>query len=141
VRPLPDLHLSVPWIRRARPRPPNELAETAATLVREGVKADGDPLAAGVDPELPAVALDRTPATDEPLVLRLHGETIPPAVFVVDEAGTPLVHVPLLTVPAVAVVPRLLDEEALGEFSVDWESWRAALVAALSAAGVRVVEG
>lgn len=140
VRPVPDLHLPVPWIRRARPRPPTDLAEAAATLVRGGVEADGDPLAAGVDPELPAVTLDRLPATDEPLVLRMRGETIPPVVFRVDEAGTHLVHVSHLTVPAVAVVPRQLDDEALGEFSVDWESWRAALVAALGAAGVPVVE-
>lgn len=141
VRPIPDLHVAVPWIRRARPRPPAELARAAAALVREGLAADGDPLAAGLDPDLPAVALDREPATDEPLVLRLRGETIPPAVFLLAEAGTHLVHVPHLTVPAVAVVPPQLDDEALGEFSVDWDSWRAALVAALATQGVRVVEG
>jgi hypothetical protein len=141
VRPIPDLHVAVPWIRRARPRPPSELAHAAATLIREGWDADDDPLAPGLDPELPAVTVDLEPTTDEPLVLRLRGDAIPPAVFRVDEAGTHLVHVPHLTAPAVAVVPPQLDEEALGEFSVDWPSWRAALVSALATEGVPVVEG
>lgn len=141
VTPIPDLHLPVPWIRRARPRPPAELARAAATVAREGVAADGDPLAPGMDPGLPAVALDLVPATDEPLVLRLAGAGLPPAVFRVEEAGTYLVHVPHLHAPAVALVPRALDDEALGEFSVDWDSWRAALIAALAADGIAVAEG
>lgn len=141
VTPTPDLHLPVPWIRRARPRPPAELARAAAALAREGVAGDGDPLAPGMDPELPAVALDLVPASDEPLVLRLAGAGLPPAVFRVEEAGTHLVHVPHLRAPAVAVVPRALDDEALGEFSVDWEPWRAALIAALAAEDIPVVEG
>ncbi|MCW5891576.1 MAG: hypothetical protein KIT14_13640 [bacterium] len=141
VDPIPDLHLSVPWIRRARPRPPGELARAAATLARDGVAADADPLAPGMDPDLPAVALDLVPATDEPLVLRLEAAAVPPAVFRLEEAGTHLVHVPYLRVPALAVVPLTLDDEALGEFSVDWERWRAALVEALGAEGVTVVKG
>jgi hypothetical protein len=80
--PPPALHLAVPWQRRGRPRPAGEIAADVAVLRAEGAPAERDPEGAGVDPELPAVALLRAPPPGAPVSLVLRGAALPAWVLV-----------------------------------------------------------
>ena len=136
----PDLFLAVPWLRRSRPRPADDLAGLVDELRAAGIDAESDPAAPGVDAELPAVALLGEAPLGDPLVLRFPGASLPPAVFVVVDSGEYLVHVPALRTPFAVVLPPTLDPDELGEVSVDHPRYRAALASALATRGIRAVE-
>jgi hypothetical protein len=136
----PDLFLAVPWLRRNRPRAPDDVADVVEALRKDGIAAESDPAAPGVDAELPAVALLREPPGADPVLLRFAGDGLPPAVFVVVDADEHLVHVPRLRAPFAVVLPPELDPDELGEISVDHAAYRAELAAALAARGVAAFE-
>jgi hypothetical protein len=136
VPPPAALWHAVPWLRRNRPRPAAEIAAVVQHLAATGIEADGDPMAPGIDPELPAVPLDTEPAGADPLLLRWSASDLPRAVFRLDETGAIVVHVPRLVAPFTVVLPATLDEDELGEVSVDHPRYRAELVDALAAVGI-----
>jgi hypothetical protein len=133
----PALFRSVDWLRRNRPRPAADVVEDVVRLRDDGIAAEGDPQAPGIDPELPAVALQVDPPA-EPILLRFAGSDLPPAVFAVRDTGEHLVHVSLLRTPFEVVLPAELDPEELGEISLDHPRYRAELERALAQTGLRV---
>lgn len=131
----PDLYFAVPWLRRSRPRPPVDVAGDVARLRRDGIDADRDAFAPGLDAALPAVALlDVFPDAD-PVVLRFRGPDLPAAVFQVVDSGQYLVHVPRLVAAFDVLVPHTLDPEELGEIVFDHAGYRAQLLPALADVG------
>jgi hypothetical protein len=133
----PALFRSVDWLRRNRPRPAADVVGDVVRLRDEGIAAEGDPQAPGIDPQLPAVALQLDPPA-EPILLRFAGADLPPAVFALRDTQEHLVHVTLLRAPFEVVLPDVLDPEDLGEISLDHPRYRAALEAALEPTGLRV---
>jgi hypothetical protein len=132
----PPLFHPVPWLRRNRPRPAVEIAAEIARLRRDGIEAEGDALAWGVDPALPAVALLAERPSGDPVTLRFSPEALPPAVFRLADGGSHLVHVAVLSAPFDVLVPDSLDPEELGEISLDHARYRDELLDALQRAGV-----
>ncbi len=137
----PALWHALPWLRRNRPRPAPELAAAVAHFAAEGIDGDTDPMAPGLDPELPAVPLEVAPSGGEPLLLRYDAGALPPAVFRLRTVSAFVVHVPRLHVPFDIVLLDTLDEDELGEVSVDYPRYRAALATALTAIGREATGG
>lgn len=131
----PDLYLAVPWLRRNRPRPPADVAADVARLRRDGIEAEGDAFAPGLDTALPAVPLLDVEPEADPVVLRFRGDELPPAVFQVVDSGQYLVHVPRLATAFAVLVPLELDPEELGEIVFDHAAYRTQLLAALADLG------
>ncbi len=129
------------WLRRNRPRTAGEMVAAVARIAATGLEADGDPMAPGIDPSLPAVPLDTTPPLADPVLLRWSQGDVPPAVFRLDATDAILVHVPRLTAPFAVVLPAQLDDDELGEVSLDHPRYRAELIAALADAGIAVAGG
>jgi hypothetical protein len=135
----PDLHHVVPWFRRGRPLPAEEVAAAVAELKSGGIEGDGDELAPGRDPSLPAVVLTPERPPDEPVVLRLHAAGLPaPIVRLTDDADH-LVHAVRLVAPSTVLVPAVVGDEVLEAMPVDFPRWRRRLVAALAAHHIEVV--
>jgi hypothetical protein len=133
----PDLFVPVPWRHRGRPRPPAEVAAEVARLAEDGLPAEGDDLAPGTDPALPAVVLHDTPPADEPVLFRLAPAALPLPVYRLAETGEYLVYAPSLRAPLVVrIAARPPDQQERLEF--DFAAYRDELAAALTAAGVRV---
>lgn len=137
----PYLWWAVPWLRRNRPRPAIDLAALVGQLATDGIEPDADIMAPGLDAALPAVPLDSTPTEADPLLLRWSAADVPPAVFRLDDTGAILVHVPRLVAPFTVVLPETLDEDELGEVSVDHPRYRRELADALAAVPVPVAGG
>jgi len=134
----PPLFHAVPWLRRNRPRPAQDVVAEIVHLLHEGIAAEGDLLAWGTDPALPAVELlDERPPAD-PVIARFSAGWLPPAVFRLSESGTYLVHVPVLRAPFEVLVAESLDPEELGEITVDHAAYRDDLLAALRHAEIVV---
>lgn len=133
--PAPLFH-ALAWRRRGRPRAPAELAADAARLAADGIPADDDALAPGVDPSLPAVGLRAEPPDDEPVALRIGGPLGAPVHRLADTDDY-LVYVPRLRAPVVAVVRTALAADDT-EGVADWTAYRDALADALRAAGLAV---
>ena len=132
----PPLFHAVSWLRRNRPRPPADIAAEIARLQHQGIEAEGDALARGVDPALPAVPLlDERPAGD-PVSLRFAPDALPPVVFRLVDSGDHLVHVPLLTARFEVLVAESLDPDEVGEITLDHARYRDDLLRALGDAGV-----
>jgi hypothetical protein len=131
--------LHVPsWSRRGRALPPADLAGAAEALRRDGLAADGDPIARGRDPELPAVPLDEERDPAAPMSFRWRAADLPPLVFRLVDTGDVLVHVPHLTASFDAVVPQAVDGDEAADLLPDYPAYRDALRAALRAAGIPV---
>jgi len=134
----PPLFHAVLWLRRNRPRPAQDLVAEIARLLDEGIAPEGDLLAWGTEPALPAVELlDERPAAD-PIIVRFAAGSLPPAVFRLSESRTYLVHVPVLRAPFEVLVAESLDPEELGEMTLDHAAYRHDLLAALHHAGIAV---
>jgi hypothetical protein len=134
------LFAPLPWLRRGRLRPVEELTADIVGIAREGLPAEGDDLSRGADPELPAVVLGAT-MPEEPVVLRLAAEDVRGPLHRLAESGEYLVHVPRLRAPlTVAIAADFAPDEQLRlELAPeDYARHRDALVAALAAAGVAV---
>ena len=134
----PALFHAVPWLRRNRPRPARDVVAEIVRLLHEGIAPEGDLLAWGTDPALPAVELLDEPPPADPLIARFSAGWLPPAVFRLSESGTYLVHVPVLRAPFEVLVAESLDPEELGEITVDQGAYRDDLLAALQRAKVAV---
>ena len=134
----PALFHAVPWLRRNRPRPAQDVVAEIVHLLHEGIAAEGDLLAWGTDPALPAVELLDEPPPADPLIARFSAGWLPPAVFRLSESGTYLVHVPVLRAPFEVLVAKSLDPEELGEITVDHAAYRDALLTALRYAEIAV---
>lgn len=137
----PFLWHPVAWLRRNRPRPATDVVTTVRALAAHGLEGDDDPAAPGLDPALPAVPLDTAPTGADPVLLRWAHADLPPAVFRRDATGEILVHVPRLIAPFAVVLPTTLDEDELGEVSVDHPRYRAELIGAFAAAGINTAGG
>jgi hypothetical protein len=132
----PPLFHPVPWVRRNRPRPALDVVAEIVRLLDEGIAAEGDLLAWGTDPALPAVELvDERP---DPVVVRFAAASLPPVVFRLVESGTHLVHVPVLRIPFDVLVAESLDPEGLGEITLDHAAYRDDLLDALRHAEIVV---
>lgn len=141
IDPPAALHHVPSWSRRGRALPPSDLAGVAETLRREGLAADGDAIARGRDPELPAVPLEEERDPSAPLTFRWRGADLPPLVFRLVDTGDVLVHVPRLTASFEAVVPPTVDGDEAADLLPDYPPYRDALRAALRAAHVAVDGG
>ena len=134
----PPLFHAVPWLRRNRPRPAQDVVAEIVHLLHEGIAPEGDLLAWGTDPALPAVELlDELPPAD-PVTVRFAAGSLPPAVFRLSESGTHLVHVPVLRAPFEVLLTESLDPEELGEITVDHTAYRNDLLTALRHAEIAV---
>ena len=134
-----DLFYPVPWRRRGRPRPPAELAAEVAGLCANGLPPDGDDLAPGVDPALPAVVLEPQAPDDEVVVLRVEATAVPAAAFRRVEGGEVLIYCVRLRAPVAVRLRPELDADALEEAGgIDYPPYRTAVRAALSTAGIPV---
>jgi hypothetical protein len=134
----PPLFHAVPWLRRNRPRAAEDVVAEIARLLHEGIAPEGDLLAWGTDPALPAVELlDEHPPAD-PVTVRFSAGSLPPAVFRLSESSTYLVHVPVLRAPFEVLVAESLDPEELGDITVDHAAYRDALLTALRHAEIAV---
>ena len=137
----PDLYHAIAWLRRGRPRAASDVAAEVSGARSEGLAADGDDLARGVDPALPAVALTAEPPPGEPIVLRLPAGAAPAPVCRLADTGDYLVHVGRLRGPFTVLLRATLDPDTLEETPVDYPSYRAEILAALSALGIPVETG
>jgi len=131
IEPPATLYHALSWYRRGRALPAVELAAAADTLRREGLAADGDPIARGRDPELPAVPLEEAPDPSVPASLCWRRADVPPLVFRLLETDDVLVHVPRLAAPFDVLVPSVLEGDEPDDFLPDYPPYRDALRAAL----------
>ena len=134
------LFAPLPWLRRGRLRPVDELTAELVGMARDGLPAEGDDLSRGVDPDLPAVVLGAT-APEEPVVLRLAAEDVRGPLHRLAESGEHLVHVPCLRAPLTVVLAADFapDEQLRVELAPeDYARHRDALAAALAAAGIAI---
>jgi hypothetical protein len=126
----------VAWRRRNRPRPAPDLVAEVASLVSGGLIGEGDDLAPGVDPALPAIVLETELPLDEPVVLRIAGPALGVRVHRLEATGEHLVHAARLRVPFTVLLARDLDPDALESTPLDYARWRAEIATALTAAGI-----
>jgi hypothetical protein len=134
-----DVFHAVPWRRRGRPRRPEEVAAEITRLRDAGLVAEGNDLAPGVDPDLPAVVLQAGPPEDEPIALRIPASAVTGPAFRFRDDDELLVHVPRLCVPFVVRLRPDLDADALEEAGgLDYGPYRSGVAAALRDAGVPV---
>ena len=142
--PLPgDLFAALAWLRRGRPRPPEEVLGEVLGARAQGLAGEGDDLSPGADPDLPAVTLRSDAPPAEPLVLRLPAAALPAPVLRLAESGEYLVHAARLPAPfALRLAARLESDEDLrvALAPADYARWRDALARALADAGVPVEE-
>jgi len=136
IEPPAALHHSPSWYRRGRALPTAELVTAIDALRQEGVTADGDPIARGRDPELPAVALEEDADPSAPASIRWRHADLPPLVFRLVDTGDVLVHVPRLTTPFEVIVPSVLAGDEPADFLPDYPPYRDALRTALRDAGL-----
>src|SRR5207245_6662238 len=109
-----DLFAALPWLRRGRPRPAEEVVGEVLAARAEGLAGEGDDLSPGADPELPAVTLRDDAPPAEPLVLRLPAAALPSPVLRLVESGEYLVPAARLPAPFALRLPARLDSaEAL----------------------------
>jgi hypothetical protein len=133
-----ELLYTVPWLRRARPRPAAQLADAVQRMHSEGLPAEGDDLAPGVDVDLPAVTFATELPPAEPVALRIDGTTLAPPIFRHADTGDHLVHVPHLRTSFTVVLRTTLDEDGGGDAAEDYPRYRAELATALADRGLRV---
>ena len=117
------------------------MAAVVERIAAAGLEGDGDPMAPGIDPSLPAVPLDTAPPPADPVLLRWSRDDLPPAVFRLDASDALVVHVARLTAPFTVVLPTALDEDELGEVSLDHPRYRTELIAAFADAKIAVAGG
>jgi len=133
----PELFYPLAWQRRGKPRPVAEVVAEVKRCQEDGLPAEGDDVAPGTDPELPAVLLLAEPPADEPVVLRCAASTRGQALYRLTDTGEFLVYAPRLRVPLTVVLRRIPADEDDDAAPVD-PAWHTALRAALTAAGVPV---
>lgn len=138
IEPPTALYHAFSWYRRGRPLSPDDLARSAATLRHDGLAADGDPIARGRDPELPAVPLEEAPEPSAPASARWTGADLPPLVFRLVETGDVLVHVSRLAAPFEVLVPLTIVGDEAEDFLPDYPPYRDALRLALETVGLPV---
>jgi len=131
----PALWAYVPWLHRGRPRPADDIVAELRARARDGFVAEGDDLAPGADPRLPAVVLSAEPPPDEPIACRLDAAAVTVPLYRVEPTGELLAYVPRLVVP-LAVRLSTTPPEDQPRLEVDFPAWRSTLVAALTSAGI-----
>lgn len=137
IEPVPPrLYRAAPWQRRGRPRPAAEVADDLAALGRTGLVGETDPLVPGVEPDLPAVVLQRSPPVGEPLHLVFHAAALP--AWVLTFAATDDVLVPGARLACAFTVALPAPDDELDAWVLDPERYRAELRAALAARSVAV---
>jgi len=132
----PDLFYPVAWQRRGKPRAVADIVAEVQRCRDDGLPAEGDDVAPGTDPELPAVVLQGEAPPDEPVVLRCSAAMRGQPIYRLADTGEVLVYAPRLRAPFTV----LLRDTSAGEDDdapLD-PAWRTALGAALAAAGVPV---
>jgi hypothetical protein len=129
----------VAWLRRGRPRGADDVVAEIRDRMHAGFPAEGDDLGPGADARLPAVVLAAEPPADEPVAVRIDGTAVRVPFYRVTSTGELLAYTPRLVAP---LTVRLAVEppEDQPRLEVDFGAWRAALAAALAAAGVAVDE-
>ncbi len=132
----PALQQSVPWFRRSRALPPDAVAAAIADIASDGFTPDGDDLAPGRDPELPATVLLPAARVGDPVALRVEAVHLPAPLIRLADGDEHLVHGPPLVVPVTIVVRERLDEDELETTPVDYPRWRDAVLAALAGRGL-----
>jgi hypothetical protein len=131
----PALWAHVAWLRRGRPRTVEDVVGEIRDRVRDGFAAEGDDLAPGADPRLPAVVLGAEPPAEEPIACRLDGAAVRVPLYRVEPTGELLAYTPRLVAP-LAVRLATSPPEDQPRLEVDFAAWRTALAAALAAASV-----
>ena len=138
AEPPAESFYSVAWLRRGRPRRPDDVAGEIARWALDGVPPEGDDTTPGADEALPAVVLQERPPDDEPVLLAFVTAALPVRPLRLVDSGEWLVHLPALpTAFAVLLAPD--DEntgEALAELAPEYPRFRALLAAELDALGV-----
>src|SRR5207249_10312902 len=119
------------------PRPVAAIVAEVRRCRDEGLIAEGDDVAPGADPELPAVLLQGEAPPDEPIVLRCRAGAAGPGVYRLTDTGEFLVYALRLRVPLAVLLRHTPADEDDDTGRVD-PGWGAALGAALTAAGVPV---
>jgi hypothetical protein len=132
----PTLQQAVPWFRRSRALPPDAVAATIAGIATEGFALDGDDLAPGRDPDLPAAVLLPVVPPGDPVALRVEAVHLPAPLVRLADGDEHLIHGPPLVVPITIVVRERLDDDELETTPVDYPRWRDALVTALAGRGL-----
>jgi len=135
----PDLFYPLAWRRRGEPRPVAEIVAEVKRCRDEGVVAEGDDLAPGADPELPAVLLLGAAPPDEPVMLRFPSGACGEPVYRLADTGEFLVYAPRLRAPFTVLLRPTFETED-DEDTGAYPAWRAALAVALGAANVPVEE-
>jgi hypothetical protein len=138
VEPAPAaLFHPVVWQRRGRPRPATEIADELVGFRDEGLPGDGDPIAPGVDPALPAVLLHVEAPVGAPLSLAIRGAACPPAVIRLAATGDVLVPGVRVRL-AFAVTLSAPDADEVDGWTLDPAALHRALTEALAARGLPV---
>src|SRR2546430_9480684 len=83
----PDLFYPLAWQRRAKPRPVADVVAEVKRCLDEGLTAEGDDVAPGTDPELPAVVLHGEAPPHEPVVLRCAAAVCGPPIYPLPDTG------------------------------------------------------
>ena len=135
----PDLFYPLAWRRRGEPRPVAEIVAEVKRCRDEGVVAEGDDLAPGADPELPAVLLLGAAPPDEPVMLRFPSGACGEPVYRLADTGEFLVYAPRLRAPFTVLLRPTFETED-DEDTRAYPAWRAALAVALGAVNVPVEE-
>jgi len=135
----PDLFYPLAWQRRGEPRPVAEVVADVQHYRDEGIAAEGDDVAPGTDPELPAVLLLGEAPPDEPVMLRFQSGAFGQPAYRLADTGEFLVYAPRLRAPFTVLLRPTLDTED-DEGAGAYPAWHAALAAALATANVPVEE-
>src|SRR3989454_3093636 len=107
----PDLFYPVAWQRRAKPRPVADVVADVKRCLDEGFTAEGDDVAPGTDPELPAVVLHGEAPPDQPVVLRCAAAVCGQPVYRLTDTGEFLVYALRLRAPLPVLLRRNLEAE------------------------------
>lgn len=136
--PPPALWAPIAWLRRGRPRAADDVVDEIRRCTAEGFAAEGDDLAPGADPRLPAVVLAAEPPLDEPVACRLDATALVVPLYRVGATGEVLAYTPRLTAPlAVQLTDAPPDDQP--RLEVDFAAWRTGVATALRAAGIPLV--